>query len=171
MRARRQILFASIALILGSCRSREPDQGSDSLRVTGGVSTQLLALSDSVEIVLEVPDTVVARHPLEMRIALRNRLKRTVSILMTPPPVFANFVVRDNSGRIQWQLLSDSGGIAARAIRVRLAPDSATTFSRSWNQSRSDGSLVEPGVYSVAATLLLAGGNVPLGPVKLVIMP
>ena len=101
---------------------------------------------------LEAPEFASQRERIEYSVVLENEGAGTIEAHLQGREPIHDLTVTGNGGEIVWRRLK--GEISQAILRIdTLAPGEALRIAGAWDQRDSDGYYVEPGFYTLQATV------------------
>jgi len=111
---------------------------------------------DSLELDLQVPDTVRIGDPVPIVLTITNRTTRRLALYLRGREITFDVTVSRPGGALVWRKLE--GEVIPAIVRLEeLAPGAVLTVRDSWHQRDQAGRPVPPGEYQVGVEVLTEG--------------
>jgi len=148
----RWLAFVSFVAMVAGCGSPRSNNEAENLTSDSTPTAVASLRSDSLRLELRAPAEVRQREPVRVTLLLRNESAKPIELHLLGRTIAWDLVVSDTTGRVVWRRLE--GAAVPAILRLEpLAPGQELTFTGEWDQRTSSGQPVEPGEYSLHATL------------------
>ena len=109
-------------------------------------------VNDHLEVRLEAPEFAVEREPIRYAVVVENSGDAPLDLHLQGREILFDLAVIGEGGGLVWRRLHDSAAQAILRLET-LDPGETIRLEDSWDQRGSDGQFVEPGFYTLQATL------------------
>lgn len=136
---------------------------------TGSTTVSTPAPSDSLALILLVPDSVRAGEPVRFTLRVQNRSQRALDLYLRGRTPTLDVVLTDTAGAVVWRRFE--GQVIPAIVHLRtLGPGEQFELEATWDQRTAPGTWATPGSYTARGLLLAEGEPLasPAAPFRIV---
>jgi hypothetical protein len=147
------VLLGMLALSHTGCAGGMPEGTGHSV---AELASMTATAPESLRVRLDVPAEVHVGQPVPIVVRLENNGERPLDLYLRGRTIAFDIFITRTDGQIIWQRLKDEVIPAIVQLKV-LRPGEVLELKDEWRQRGNRGAPVEPGRYSVRATVLTDG--------------